>query len=51
MKPWAKKMQLFLDKKIKILYRVWSETGHDRKEEGHFWTKGVGADIVNIQNM
>jgi hypothetical protein len=40
-KPWAKRIQLFLGEKKKLFFHFWSKRGRGQKEEGHFWTKRV----------
>jgi hypothetical protein len=40
-KPWAKKIQLFLGEKRKLFFHFWSKRGRGQKEEGHFWAKRV----------
>jgi hypothetical protein len=40
-KPWAKRIQLFLGKKRKLIFHFWSKRGRGQKEEGHFWAKRV----------
>jgi hypothetical protein len=40
-KPWAKRIQLFLGEKRKLFFHFWSKRGRGKKEEGHFWVKRV----------
>jgi hypothetical protein len=49
-KPWAKRIQLFLGEERRLFFHFWSKRGRGQKEEGHFWAKRVPPSSTIIHS-